>query len=68
MVNDKIGNTVFSIIFEICKKHNRANVDSIHKHIHKLLISKIYPKSFYNIPKYLLFIINKINSRPIHIM
>ena len=41
MVNDKIGNTVFSIIFEICKKHNRANVDSIHKHMKTVNLENI---------------------------
>ena len=35
MASDKIDDTVFSIILQIRKNHNRADVESIHKQIIK---------------------------------
>ena len=35
MKNDAIGNTFFSTILQICKKNNRADIDSIYKQIIK---------------------------------
>ena len=46
MVNDKIDDTIFLIILQLHKNHNRADVYSIHKQIIKLLILKILPKCF----------------------
>ena len=43
MVNDKIDDTIFLIILQLHKNHNRADVYSIHKQIIKLLILKILP-------------------------
>ena len=31
MANNKIDDTIFSIILQICKNNNRADVDSIYK-------------------------------------
>ena len=35
MKNDAIDNTFFSTILQICKKNNRADIDSIYKQIIK---------------------------------
>ena len=45
MANDKIDDAIFSVILQIRKNHNRADVDSIHKPIIKTV-------DFENITKY----------------
>ena len=46
MANKRIDNTIFSIILQIRKKHNRADADSIHKQIIKTVDFKNITKEF----------------------
>ena len=46
MVNDKIDDTIFSIVLQIRKNHNRANVGSVHKQITKTVDFKNITKKF----------------------
>ena len=46
MANKRIDDTIFSIMLQIRKKHNRADADSIHKQIIKTVdfadITKVF--------------------------
>ena len=46
MANKRIDDTIFSIILQIRKKHNRADADSIHKQIIKTVDFKNITKEF----------------------
>ena len=46
MVNKRIDDTIFSIMLQIRKKHNRADADSIHKQIIKTVDFKNITKEF----------------------
>ena len=64
MANDKIDDTIFSVILQIRKNHNRADIDSIHKQIIKVDFENI-TKEFLDDRIHTLItdrkIINKIN-------
>ena len=46
MANSKIDDTIFSVIIQIPKNHNRADVDSIHKQIIKTIDLENITKGF----------------------
>ena len=46
MANKRIDDTIFSIMLQIRKKHNRADADSIHKQIIKTVDFKNITKEF----------------------
>ena len=65
IANDKINDTIFSIILQIRKKHNRADVDSIHKQIKKTVDFKNITKEFLNDRIHTLITVGKIRSKKI---
>ena len=71
MASNRIDNTIFSIILQIRKKHNRPDVDSIHKQIIKTVDFENITKEFLDDIIHTLItdgkIINKIVT-PIHTM
>ena len=46
MANDKIDDNIFSIILQIRKNHNRADVNSIHKQTMKTIDFENISKEF----------------------
>ena len=46
MATDKIDDAIFSIILQICKNNNRADVNSIHKHIIKIVDFEVVTKEY----------------------
>ena len=46
MANNKIDDIIFSIVLQIRKNHNRADVDSIHKQIIKTVDFENITKEF----------------------
>ena len=65
MANDKVDDTIFSVILQIRKNHNRADVDSIHKQIIKIVDFENVTKEFLDDRIHTLItdgnVINKIN-------
>ena len=62
MAYDKIDNTIFSIILQIRKNHNRAEVDSVHKQMIKTVDFENIAMEFLDDRIYTLITDGKINK------
>ena len=63
MTNDAIDNTIFSTISRICKKNNRADIDSIYKKIIEAIDFEDVTKEFLDDRIHTLINDEKINKR-----